>query len=197
MKKVRTELNQANQRAMESGSTARKEKEQREQALAQINESNAKREAAEARLRELNDQLHAAQQHASAAEGRVAQARAAAQSDMGEKLKALQDQLSAAELRASQVAKSSGASMAAGDKLKAVEEQLRATQTMKLVVEKELAALKAAPAAATGGSSAEVEKLKADLAVMKKKMATAESAIEAAASLKAKVARLENQLKGK
>ena len=197
VKKVRTELNQANQRAMESGATARKEKEQREQSLRQLNDANAKREAAEAKLRDLNDQLHAAQAHASAAEGRVAQARAAAHAEMAEKLKAVQDQLSAAELRASQSAKSAGSSSAVENKLKALEEQLRATQTMKLVVEKALAALKATPPAAGGSSGAEVEKLRADLAVMKKKMATAESAIEAAASLKAKVARLENQLKAK
>ena len=53
------------------------------------------------------------------------------------------------------------------------------------------------PGANGAASSAELEKLKADNAALKKKMMMAESAIEAAASLKAKVAKLEAQLKGK
>jgi len=44
---------------------------------------------------------------------------------------------------------------------------------------------------------AERDQLKADLASMKKKLVAAESAMEAAASLRAKVVRLEAQLKGK
>jgi hypothetical protein len=44
---------------------------------------------------------------------------------------------------------------------------------------------------------AERDKLRADVAALKKKLVFAESAIEAAASLKAKVARLEAQLKKK
>ncbi len=171
VKKVRAELNQANQRAMDSGAALRKEKEQREAAQSRISEAEAKREAAEAEVSDLILQLQAAQQHAGNAEA-----------------------------RANQSAKAANASSTSDTRLKAVEEQLRATQTMKLVIEKELAALKAArPAAAAqgGASTAELEKLRADLATMKKKMATAESAIEAAASLKSKVARLENQLKGK
>ncbi len=57
--------------------------------------------------------------------------------------------------------------------------------------------------AASGSAQAPIElvaerdKLKSDLASMKKKLVAAESAMEAAASLKAKVARLEAQLKGK
>ena len=54
---------------------------------------------------------------------------------------------------------------------------------------------------ASGGAAdeliAERDQLKADLASMKKKLVAAENAMEAAASLKAKVVRLEAQLKGK
>ena len=54
---------------------------------------------------------------------------------------------------------------------------------------------------ASGGASdeliAERDQLKADLASMKKKLVAAETAMEAAASLRAKVVRLEAQLKGK
>ena len=44
---------------------------------------------------------------------------------------------------------------------------------------------------------AENEELRGDMASMKKKLVAAESAREAAATLKAKVSRLEAQLKGK
>ena len=47
-----------------------------------------------------------------------------------------------------------------------------------------------------GASSAELEKLKTENASMKKKLMAAETAIEAVASLKSKVAKLEAQLKG-
>ena len=56
--------------------------------------------------------------------------------------------------------------------------------------------LMAQPAVANGASSAELEKLKAENANLKKKLMSAETAIEAAASLKSKVAKLEAQLKG-
>ena len=52
-------------------------------------------------------------------------------------------------------------------------------------------------AAAPGASPDEVEKLKADVASLKKKLVAAENAAEAAALLKSKVARLEAQLKKK
>ncbi|HZA12860.1 MAG TPA: hypothetical protein VE618_00115 [Myxococcaceae bacterium] len=49
----------------------------------------------------------------------------------------------------------------------------------------------------SAGVIAEREKLKTDLAAMKKKLMAAESAMEAAAAMKAKIAKLEAQLKGK
>ena len=66
-------------------------------------------------------------------------------------------------------------------------------------LEEELRKAKAAPAAAApagGGSSAEVEKLKTDLAAMKKRAMEGENAKEAVVLLKSKVAKLEAQLKG-
>ena len=47
-----------------------------------------------------------------------------------------------------------------------------------------------------GASAAELDKLKLENANLKKKLMSAETAIEAAASLRAKVAKLEAQLKG-
>ncbi len=60
-----------------------------------------------------------------------------------------------------------------------------------------MAAKKQPQTTPSGGtaSAAELEKLKTDNAAMKKKLMAAENAIELAASLKAKVARLEAQLK--
>jgi len=52
-------------------------------------------------------------------------------------------------------------------------------------------------AASSGASSAEVEKLRADVAKLKTKLVAAENAAEGAALLKSKVARLEAQLKKK
>ena len=54
-----------------------------------------------------------------------------------------------------------------------------------------------APSPKGGGSSEEVEKLRADVAKLKAKLVAAENAAEAAALLKSKVARLEAQLKKK
>ena len=72
-------------------------------------------------------------------------------------------------------------------------------QAAKAMFEKELHALRSKPAGAPAGgggaSSEEVEKLKTDLGRLKQRAAAAETAMEAAASLKAKVARLEAQLK--
>ncbi len=204
VKKIRLELNQANQRAMDSGAALRKEKELREAAEAKINlweaqagEADARREAAEAAVAEAQAAVAAAQEQQQAA---VAELTAQHQAALAE----VESRVQAAEAKASQYAKSAGAGSAADAKLKAVSDQLHATQAAKANVEKELAALKAAPpkaaapaALAAGGGGAEVEKLRADLAALKKKLGTAEMAIEAAASLKAKVARLEAQLKAK
>jgi chromosome segregation ATPase len=83
-----------------------------------------------------------------------------------------------------------------------LESALVAEQTHRASLQRELEQARATPAApaAGGGASAEViaerDKLKADIAGMKKKLMAAESAIEAAATYKAKLARLEAQLKG-
>ena len=53
----------------------------------------------------------------------------------------------------------------------------------------------AAPAAPSAELVAERDRLRTEAAAMKRKLVAAETAIEAAASLKAKVARLEAQLK--
>lgn len=187
VKKVRTELNQANQRAMESGAALRKEKELREAVEEKINHAEAKISQADARRESVEAELAQAQ---SALEQLGPQHRSA--------LAEVEGRVQAAEAKASQYAKSVGASTAVEQKLRAITDQLHATQAAKALVEKELAALKAAvPAPAAGGGGAEVEKLRADLAALKKKLGTAETAIEAAASLKAKVTRLEAQLKAK
>jgi chromosome segregation ATPase len=78
-------------------------------------------------------------------------------------------------------------------------EQQRADLQTKLeaaiqkAAEAQVAAKKSA--AAPTPNTAELEKLKTDNAAMKKKLMAAENAIEQTASLKAKVARLEAQLK--
>src|SRR5262249_8614104 len=81
----------------------------------------------------------------------------------------------------------------------AQEATARAQQYADRAAQLEAQLKKGAPAAAAGGgaSSAEAEKLKADLAALKKKLVPAESAMEVAATLKAKVAKLEAQLKAK
>jgi chromosome segregation ATPase len=82
------------------------------------------------------------------------------------------------------------------DKLKAEIATLKKNVPELEKLKAELAALKKAPAPAAGGaSSEELEKLRSDNAAMKKKLAAAETAMEAAASLKTKVAKLEAQLK--
>ena len=76
---------------------------------------------------------------------------------------------------------------------------INASEVALKAAQAEIEKLRKAPAGAltpSGTSGAEVEKLKADLVVMKGKLQKAELAIEAAASLKSKVAKLEAQLKG-
>jgi len=63
------------------------------------------------------------------------------------------------------------------------------------VAEAQVAAKKPGSSPSGITNTAEIDKLKTDLAAMKKKLMAAENAIEQAASLKAKVARLEAQLK--
>ncbi len=82
-----------------------------------------------------------------------------------------------------------------------LDDELKRLQSEEIVLKARLAELEQiteGPTKETAavGSAAEIERLKADNANLKKKLVTAESAFEAAASLKAKVARLEAQLKG-
>ncbi|MFP2934070.1 plectin 1 isoform 8, partial [Pyxidicoccus sp. 3LG] len=88
---------------------------------------------------------------------------------------------------------------AAEAKLAQVEASLKAEQEARKGLEQKLAGAAAAPAAQAAPSDWEAERdsLKADVANLKRKLMTAETALETAAGYKAKIARLEAQLKGK
>jgi DNA repair exonuclease SbcCD ATPase subunit len=130
---------------------------------------------------------------------KLAQAEAALKSEkggqgaMGQKLAQVE-----ASLQAQQAERES-----LEQRLAELESALQLEQTQRASVEQELEQARATPAApAAGGGAAPAEliaerdKLKADVAAMKKKLMAAETAIEAAATYKAKLARLEAQLKG-
>ena len=78
-------------------------------------------------------------------------------------------------------------------------QEIQLKQKLNETQEKLARAVKSAKGGGGGGgaSSEELEKLKADNEKMKKRLMQAETAMETAASLKAKVARLEAQLKKK
>jgi len=81
-------------------------------------------------------------------------------------------------------------------KLAKVEASLKAEQAARKALEAKLAT-SAASAAAPADWESERERLQADLANLKRKLMAAETALENAAGYKAKIARLEAQLKGK
>lgn len=177
LRKLRGELNDANSRAMEAGGSGRREREAREAAENRIRDLEARARQAEQAKVEADQRAHAAELKAKELEGKAAAASKGA---------------GAGDARAK----------ALEQKVAALETEVKTQQTAKTLMEKELHSLRNAPkpAAAAGGSASsasneEVEKLKADLAKLKQRAAAAENAMEAAASLKAKVARLEAQLK--
>ena len=114
IKKVRAELNQANQRAMESGASLRKEKEAREAAEARINEAESKVGDAEAQRDAVQAELTQAQEF-------LAQLKQSHQASMDE----VEQRVRAADAKANQYAKAAGASSSADGKLKALSDQLQ------------------------------------------------------------------------
>jgi DNA repair exonuclease SbcCD ATPase subunit len=89
--------------------------------------------------------------------------------------------------------RAAGEASAAQERIQALTAQLAQLESA-LAREREQ---KPAPAAAPSAELvAERDRLRTEAAAMKRKLVAAETAIEAAASLKAKVARLEAQLKG-
>jgi DNA repair exonuclease SbcCD ATPase subunit len=150
-----------------------------------------------AKLKELTDRAKAAETKAAQQEARAAQAEARAK--MGSGAAAGGDaKVRAAEAKVAELEKKVQA-------LAGIEDEYRAMQGMEIQLKQRIQELEdreeptstnlvAMPA--NGASSAEFEKLKTENANLKKKLMSAETAIEAAASLKAKVAKLEAQLKG-
>jgi hypothetical protein len=76
-----------------------------------------------------------------------------------------------------------------------VELKQRLDAAIRKVAEVQVAAKAAVKPAAPSGDADETERLRSDNASMKKKLAAAETALEQAAALKARMARLEAQLK--
>ncbi|MBL8953530.1 MAG: hypothetical protein JNK82_22330, partial [Myxococcaceae bacterium] len=200
IKKLRDELNQANKRAMDAGAQLRQVKADKDAAESRIAAAENQVGDSDARAKLAEDRVRAAEARVIEAEKKAAELHQAALKGGDAKLKAEMEKVKALEnkvLSAEKQWKEAQAKVDAASKQAAGASE--AVARMKQL-EEELKKVKAAPAAAAaaggGAASAEVEKLKADLAAMKKKAMEGENAKEAVVLLKSKVAKLEAQLKG-
>ncbi len=190
LKKLKEELTSSTQRKIgELQTRLAGEEEKRTELQIRLAESEGKSEALASQLASLETQLGSARQDQSGA-------------------RKARDELTSTQQRAVEL---QGLLQKERREKDAVEKRALAAEGGKTQLEARIAALESALArvkaeperAKTSGSAgqaelvAERDKLKLDLASMKKKLVAAEAAMEAAASLKAKVTRLEAQLKGK
>jgi DNA repair exonuclease SbcCD ATPase subunit len=152
---------------------------------------------AEGKLRDLTDRVKAAETRAAQQEARAAQAEARAKEHA-----AKAGASSAAESKA-RVAEQRVADLEGRVKvMKAAEDEVAHMQAQEIRLKARIAELEAGADSADitkpGGAtaeSAELERLRSENSSLKKKLMSAETAVEAAASLKARVAKLEAQLK--
>ena len=155
---------------------------------------------AEGKMKDLTDRFKAAETKAAQQEARASQAEARA--------KEAQSKATAGAGGDARVRMAEGKVAEMEQRLRAmeaIEQELRSMQGQEIQLKarireledrEEPTATNVVPVVAGGASSGEFEMLKTENANLKKKLMSAETAIEAAASLKAKVARLEAQLKG-